>query len=191
MRIAAIVRRWIETLATVFLAWHERRREQHAVTVAFENQQVVVREAQSGRDITRPHFRDGQKMSADLLGSARNNFVILEFPADKVVRRDITVPAGAQKFLSGVVRNQIERLSPWPPNNVVYGFTSETSGENSSVVEVRILMASRTNIDASRDHLAALGVQVDRIVANNPTAEIADKRRSVRDLVVATDRRLA
>ena len=175
MRIAAILRRWIDTLATVFVAWHERRREQQAVTVAFENQQVVVREAQSGRNITRPHFRAGQKMSADLLGSARNNFVILEFPADKVVRRDITVPAGAQKFLSGVVRNQIERLSPWPPNNVVYGFTSETSGENASVVEVRILMASRTNIDASRHHLAALGVQVDRIVANNATAEIADK----------------
>jgi len=175
MRIAAILKRWIETLATVFVAWHERRREQHALTVAFEDQHVVVRAAQSGRNVTRPHFRAGQKLSADLLGAARNSFVILEFPADKVVRRDITVPAGAQKFLSGVVRNQIERLSPWPPNNVVYGFNSETSAENASVVDVRILMASRTNIDASRHQLAALGVQVDRIVANNSTAETADK----------------
>jgi general secretion pathway protein L len=175
MRIAAILKRWIETLATVFVAWHERRREQHALTVAFENQDLVVSAAQSGRNVTRPHFRAGQKVSADLLGAARNSFVILEFPADKVVRRDITVPAGAQKFLSGVVRNQIERLSPWPPNNVVYGFNSETSGENASVVDVRILMASRTNIDASRHQLAALGVQVDRIVANNSTAETADK----------------
>ena len=175
MRIAAILKRWIETLATVFVAWHDRRREQHALTVAFENQHLVVRVAQSGRNVTRPHFRAGQKISADLLGATRNSFVILEFPADKVVRRDITVPAGAQKFLSGVVHNQIERLSPWPPNNVVYGFNSETSGENASVVNVRILMASRTNIDASRNHLAALGVQVDRIVANNSTAETADK----------------
>ena len=54
MRIAAILRRWIETLATVFVAWHERRREQHALTVAFENQHVVVREAQSSRNMTRP-----------------------------------------------------------------------------------------------------------------------------------------
>jgi general secretion pathway protein L len=174
MRIAAILKRWIETLATVFVAWHERGREQHALTVAFENQHVVVRAAQSGRNVTRPYFRAGQKVSADLLGAARNSFVILELPADKVVRRDITVPAGAQKFLSGVVHNQIERLSPWPPNNVVYGFNSETSGENASVVNVRILMASRTNIDASRHQLAALGVQVDRIVANS-TAETADK----------------
>jgi len=174
MQIAAILRRWIETLATVFVAWHERRREQHALTVAVENQHVVVRGA-AGRNITRPHFRAGQKGSADLLGGARNSFVILEFPADKVVRRDISVPAGAQKFLSGVIRNQLERLSPWPLNNVVYGFNGEASGENASVVDVRILMASRTDIDASRHQLAALGVQVDRIVANGSSAETADK----------------
>jgi general secretion pathway protein L len=175
MRIVAILRRWIETLATVFVAWHERRREQHALTVAYEDQHVVVREFRSGRDTTHPHFRPGQKVSADLLRAARNSFVVLELPAAKVVRRDITVPAQAQKFLSGVIRNQIERLSPWPPSNVVYGFNSETSGENASIVDVRILMASRTDIDASRHHLTALGVDVDRIVANNSTAEIADK----------------
>jgi general secretion pathway protein L len=178
MRVAAILRRWIETLATVFVAWHERRREQHALTVAFENQHVVVRESRSGRDITHPthpHFRAGQKVSADLLRAARNSFVVLEFPADKVVRRDITVPAQAQKFLSGVIRNQIERLSPWPPNNVVYGFNAEANAENASVIHVRILMAARTDIDASRHHLTALGVQVDRIVANGSTVETADK----------------
>jgi general secretion pathway protein L len=175
MRIAAILRRWVETLATVFVAWHERRREQKGLTVAFENQHVVVRAAQSGRNIARPSFRAGQKISADCLSAARNSFVILEFPAHKVVRRDITVPAGAQKFLSGVIRNQIDRLSPWPPSNMVYGFNSETSGENASVVDVRILMASRTDIDASRHHLAALGVQVDRIVASISTAETVDK----------------
>jgi general secretion pathway protein L len=113
-------------------------------------------------------------VSAELASVERNSFVILEFPADKVVRRDINVPAGAQKFLSGVIRNQIERLSPWPPNNAVYGFTSASSGENASVVDVRILMASRTDIDAFRSDLAAIDVQVDRIVANS-TAETAGK----------------
>jgi general secretion pathway protein L len=173
MRMPAILKRWIETLATVLLAWHERRREQHALTVAFENQIVVVR-ARSSRDITRPYDQPEQIVSADLPGAVRNSFVIAEFPGDKVVRRDITVPTGAQKFLSGVIRNQIERLSPWPPNNMVYGFNSESSAENASVVGVRILMASRTDIDAFRNHLAALDVEVDRIVANS-TAETTGK----------------
>jgi len=174
MQIAAILRRWIESLATVFVAWHERRREQHALTIAFENQHVIVRGA-AGPNTTRSDIRAGQKVLADLAGRARNSFVILEFPADKVVRRNIAVPAGAQKFLSGVVRNQLERLSPWPLSNVAYGFNGEASGENASVVDVRILMASRTDIDAFRHRLAALGVQVDRIVATDSSAESADK----------------
>lgn len=179
MRMPAVLKRWIETLAAVLLAWQERRREQHALTVAFENQQVVIRKARSGADITgvditSPDDRAEQGVSTDLTGAVRNSFVIAEFPPDKVVTRDITVPAGAQKFLSGVIRNQIERLSPWPPHNVAYGFNSESSGENASVVDVRVLMASRTDIDAFRNHLAAFDVQVDRIVANS-TAETAGK----------------
>ena len=46
---------------------------------------------------------------------------MLECPADRLVTRQISVPAQAEKFLSGVVSNQIERLSPWPLNDVVYG----------------------------------------------------------------------
>jgi general secretion pathway protein L len=174
MRIVAIFRRWIETLATVLVAWDERRREQHALIVTFENQHVVVREARSRLDITRPHYRPEQSVSADQLSAARNTFVIAEFPDDKVVRRDVTVPIGAQKFLSGVIRNQIERLSPWPPTNVVYGFYSEPSPENASVVRVQILMASRTDIDAFQNDLAARDVRIDRIVAKS-TAEAADR----------------
>jgi general secretion pathway protein L len=176
MRIPPILTRWVETLAAVLLAWRERRREQRALTIACENEHLVVRGFRSDRDTAQPQFRAGQKVSADLLHAARNCLVVLEFPADKVVTRDIAVPEKAQKFLSGVIRNQIERLSPWPPNNMVYGFNSETSGENASVVDVRILMASRTDIDASLQQSAALGVEVDRIVTNSLTAATADKR---------------
>ena len=174
MQIIEILKRWIETLAAVLVAFHERRREQNALTVALENQQVIVRQSRSGTDITRPPHRAEQGEPADLRSAARNSFVIAEFPADKIVRRDITVPAGAQKFLSGVIRNQIDRLSPWPPNNAVYGFHSKSGGaENASVVDVQVLMASRADIDAFRSQLAALDLQVDRIVANS-TADTAD-----------------
>ena len=172
MRATAILQRWIETLAEILVSLHERRRQQNAVTVALENQQVIVKEAPPSRDVTRPLYRPAQSLLADLRQPARKSFVIAEFPADKVVRRDITIPAGAQKFLSGVIRNQIERLSPWPPNNAVYGFSSEPNAENAAVVNVRILMASRTDIDAFRNDLAGLDVKVDRIVANS-TAETA------------------
>ena len=175
MQIPAVVKGWLETLAKMFVAWQERQRELHALTVACENQQIVVREPRSSRDITQSEtqseFRAGDIVSADLLRAARNKFVILELPADKIVKRDITVPAQAEKFLSGVIRNQIERLSPWPPNNLVYGFYAEANSESASVIDVRILMASRTNVDASRQLLTGLGVEVDRIVASDSSVE--------------------
>ncbi|SHN87839.1 PilN domain-containing protein [Bradyrhizobium erythrophlei] len=179
MRMPAILKRWIETLATLLVAWHEHRREQRALTIALENQQVVVRETRSSHDITRPQDRPEPNSSAHLLDAPHNSFVVAEFPPDKIVRRDITVPAGAQKFLSGVVRNQIERLSPWPPNDVVYGFDGEVNSENASVFDVRILIASRANIDAFRKHLATLNVQVDRIVANSLIENLDDARKPV------------
>ncbi len=52
MQIPAVVKGWLETLAKMFVAWQERQRELHALTVAYENQQIVVREPRSSRDIT-------------------------------------------------------------------------------------------------------------------------------------------
>src|SRR5262249_43477163 len=85
--------------------------------------EALLRDSRAGTILARVPF--GASPSADLLQSARNGFVILELPADKVVTRQITVPAQARKFLSGIIDNQIERLSPWPANGVVYGFAAE------------------------------------------------------------------
>jgi general secretion pathway protein L len=84
------------------------------------------------------------------------------------VTRQISVPAQAEKFLSGVISNQIERLSPWSLNDVVYGFQTRPGSDASAPIEVRITMASRTDIDAARRELAAFDVEVDRIVARDP-----------------------
>ena len=184
MRIGAVLRRWIEILAALYLAWCESRRELRSLVVTRENGHVVVRHAEPARDAM---LRDAQAgnvvatlppgagFSADVSRAAHNSFVVLEFPADKVVMRRITVPAQAREFLSGVIRNQIERLSPWPANGVAYGFAAEAGAGDAAVVEVRILMAARTDVDAARQDLAALGLMVDRIVARGSDTEAADE----------------
>jgi general secretion pathway protein L len=169
MRIGALLWRWIETLATLFLAWQERRREQRALTLAFDGQDVVVRDfrwAENGahRD------QSGQVNAAELMHMARDSFVVFEFPAERIVTRQISVPAQAEKFLSGVISNQIERLSPWSLSDVVYGFDTKAGSDNAAALDVRITMASRTDIEAARRDLAARGLDVDRIVARDPEA---------------------
>jgi general secretion pathway protein L len=168
MQIDALLKRWIETLATLYLAWRERARERLAITVGFERQHLVVRRARSDKN-AHPDFPPGQILSADAARAARGSFVILEFPPDRLVMRNISVPTQAEKFLAGVVHNQIDRLSPWPVSNLAYGFATGPSGDNPAAVDVRILMASRTDIDAVLARLAALGLQADRIVAATDT----------------------
>jgi general secretion pathway protein L len=185
MRIGAILSRWIEVLAMLLLAWRESQRERHTLTIAFENQHVVIRRKQSGRG----NARAGQEaMFAGLLPRAaapggisstvRNGYVVLELPADKVVTRSITVPAQARKFLSGVIRNQIERLSPWPIGNVVYGFDAAPNERDPAVVDVQILMTSRTDVDAMRQRIAGQGISVDRVVARGSNIEGAEESTS-------------
>jgi hypothetical protein len=124
MRIGAILRRWIEILATLYLAWRESQREHRSLIVTRQNQHVFIRRAEPNRDAM---LRDAQAgnilatltlgtgVSADASRAVNNSFVVLEFPADKVVVRRISVPAQARKFLSGVIRNQIERCRPGRP----------------------------------------------------------------------------
>jgi len=184
MRIGEVLRRWIEILAALYLAWCESRRELRSLVVTRKNGHVVVRHAEPARDamLRVAHagkvvatLPPGAEVSADVMSAADRSFVVLEFPADKVVIRRITVPAQARKFLSGVIRNQIERLSPWPANGVVYGFAVEADAGDAAVVEVRILMAARADVDAARQDLAALGLGVDRIVARGSDTEATDK----------------
>lgn len=184
MRIGAIWKKWIEILATLYLSWLESGRERRSLIVTNENDQLVVRRAEATRDAM---LRDAQagnifatltpgaEVSADVQRAAQNNFVVLEFPADKVFVRRITVPAPAQKFLAGVIRNQIERLSPWPANDVVYGFVAEAGAADAAGIEVKILMAARGDVDAARHDLSAMGLSVDRVVARDSDSEAVDE----------------
>jgi general secretion pathway protein L len=183
MRISAIWKRWIEVLATLFLSWRDSGRERRSLIVTRENGHIVVRRAEPTRDAM---LRDaqagnilatltpGMEIPEDVQRAAHNNFIVLEFPSDKVFVRRITVPAQARKFLAGVIRNQIERLSPWPANDVVYGFAAEAGAEDAAAVGVRIIMAARSDVDAARHDLAALGLPVDRVVARDADTEVTD-----------------
>jgi general secretion pathway protein L len=159
MRIDAVWNRWMEILAALVLAAQERWRARRAMFIALENKRLIVR--QGGR----PDGAEASVAPADLRSAARRHFVTLELSPDEIVVQRINVPAQAREFIPGIVRNQIERLSPWPADQVVFGFDAEASAEDPAVLDARVLMTSRANVEAAREELAAVGVAADRIVA--------------------------
>lgn len=184
MQIAAIWKRWIEVLATLYLSWSEAGRERRSLVVTRERGQVVVRRAQPTRDAM---LRDAQagsvlavlapgaEVSPDLQRAIHTHFVVLEFPEDKVFVQRISVPAQARKFLAGVISNQIERLSPWPAKDVVYGFAADAGTEDAAAVDVRIVMAARSDVEAARQDLTAFGFSADRVIARDPDSDAPDR----------------
>jgi general secretion pathway protein L len=107
----------------------------------------------------------GTRAPDDVVRAARNGFVVLELPTDKIVMRRISVPAQAREFLPGIVRNQVERLSPWPVDQTVYGFDAAVSQEDSAALDVRVFISSHAAVNGARDELDAIGLPPDRIVA--------------------------
>ncbi len=185
MLVGTFLRRWIDVLAGVYFAGREALRARQSLIVACENGHFIVRRAQPNRvSILQPEQRDeaegdtvvavlsaGTPASAEVMRAARSGFVILELPAVMVVVRRITVPAQARAFLPGIVRNQIERLSPWHADQAVYGFDAEVNAEEAATLDVRVLIAPRAAIDGARAELAAIGLPVDRIVTCQRNAD--------------------
>ena len=172
--IIAVLKRWIEVLARLLLAWREHRRSQRTLMISEENGALLVRQsgaAVAGRNAEPKPIVLSTPTAKRISRSARGRFVILALSADKVVTRHLNVPAQAREFLAGIVRNQIERLSPWPTGEVMYGF--DANAEDGGSLDIEVLMTSRTTIDDVRARLAAAGLEVDRIVARRPGEDTA------------------
>jgi general secretion pathway protein L len=167
VRIDLILRRWIDILAVLALAWRETWRSRRAFVVAREKTGFVVRQG-GDRGAIVATAAAGSPAAAEFIRIARRRFVTFELPAADVAVQRINVPAGAREFLAGIVRNQIERLSPWQGDQVAYGFAAETNRRDAATLHVQVLMTSRAATTAVCEELAAIGLSIDRIVAREP-----------------------
>ena len=182
MQIPAFLRRWIEVLASVYFTCYEAWRARRPLIISCEDDHFTIRKTQptSATDIRfeRPDELDGPvltvgvPMSPEMTRAARDSLVIFELPADDVAVRRISVPAQAREFLPGIVHNKMERLSPWRADQTVCGFDADVSTEDPTVLDVRVLIASRAAIDVAREKLAAIGLVVDRIVTVQRNTEM-------------------
>jgi general secretion pathway protein L len=134
----------------------------------------------------------GAQAPAEVTQAARTSLVVFELPADVVVMRRMAVPVQAREFLSGIIRNQIERLSPWYADEVAYGFDADVSAEDAASLDARVFIVQRSTIEQARGELDGLGLQVDRIVTRQPASRRPDaKEESAAAKPVAVWSRLA
>ena len=181
MQIDTLLRRWIDVLAATYFAWRDAWRAQRTLVITCENDRFVLRKAppdnggtirqgapdeQEERQPVLAVLTAGERASDEISRSAHRGIVVLEIPSENVVVRRITVPVQAREFVAGIIRNQIDRLSPWHSDQAIYGFEADVDAEDSATLDVRVLIASRAVVDAAREKIMTIGLAVDRVVAS-------------------------
>jgi general secretion pathway protein L len=154
---ATILPRWVTILAdlanTARLSWQRR-------------ETILVSEADGYLKI-----RAAGEMIADVAvgtpiadaNALRHSLVRLAVSDAMIVRRRLAVPAQAREFLSGVIANRIERLSPWPVAQISYGFDADVEANDAGMLEIVVFITPRAQIDAARARLTASGLSPDQI----------------------------
>ena len=180
MDIGTLLRRWIDVLAATYLAQCEAWRARRSLMVTCRDGTFIIRKTSHSEGSTDSEQSEssalavvaaGEHLPAEVSHLARASYVTLELPIANVAVRRITVPSQARDFVGGIVRNQIERLSPWRSDQVSFGFVAEIDAKDPAALEVRVLIASRAIIDEALDQLAAIGLSADRITASPPNGD--------------------
>ena len=87
------------------------------------------------------------------LASARWTAVELRLRPDQVLQRSLSLPAASREFLPAIIEHKLERLTPWRPDRVLYGYRVLDEAEATGLT----VALSATSKDFVTAPLAALG----------------------------------
>jgi general secretion pathway protein L len=93
---------------------------------------------------------------------------------DKILFRSIDFPKAAANFLDGMVRAQIDRLTPWSAGNAVFGWTQPQPIANERIA-LMLVATSRQNIQPLLKFAADVGAASIRGLADTPAAAPASE----------------
>jgi general secretion pathway protein L len=90
---------------------------------------------------------------------ARSSIDVMLAPS-RFIFRSLELPQGARQFLDGVVRSQIDRLTPWSANEAVFGWSEPTDTANGQI-SITVAATARSQVaPIARAAMAARANQV-------------------------------
>ena len=91
------------------------------------------------------------------LASARWTAVELRLRPDQVLRRTLSLPGASREFLASIIAHKLERLTPWRPDRVLYGYRIAEESEGGTLA-IELFATSRDIVAAPLQALGALGL---------------------------------
>ena len=126
--------------------------------------------------------------------------VELRLRPDQVLRRTLALPAASRDFLAPIIEHKLERLTPWRPDRVLYGYQI-LDGTETGAVTVALTATSKDLVAAPLKALGEIGLVPTAIGAEDgpltsplrvnlfkgaPKAARVDSRRMVSRVALMT-----
>jgi general secretion pathway protein L len=124
--------------------------------------------------------RPSPALPADWQAAFRGSRVETDLAPAQVLFRPLDFPKQAADFLDGMIRTQIDRLTPWPAEDAVFGWSSPLlSGQER--IELTLAATSKQEIEPLVQLAAGLGAQSLTAFAKPPAASDSHEKIKVFD----------
>lgn len=168
--------RWIDRVAAVIIALHARLSPSRTVELVEQDAGVFAVGASASERV-----RIGDDGIAGALpeGLAASRAELVLRP-DRFVFRPLELPRRAGEFLDGIVRAQIDRLTPWSAVDAVFGWSAPAEIANDRIV-VTVVATARSLIEPLIRALTGAGataIKISTVIPGpNPVAVAVFERQ--------------
>jgi general secretion pathway protein L len=159
---------WIDDVAaglTLFGTMLRRSRRIELVEQADGSFLVVDMSRQAPKRANGPSLRIDENGMADPISPqarsllAQSTVDVMLLPSHFIFR-SLELPKGARQFLDGVVRSQIDRLTPWSANEAAFGWSEPTDTGNG---QIAITVAATARSVVAPIARAAMAARADQV----------------------------
>lgn len=98
----------------------------------------------------------------------RRRAVVLRLPPEAGLSRELSLPAAADSSLPQLLRREMDRLMPWPGDQVWLSAQVLRRVESGRKIEVELTVVPDTAVESARQALAAIDVPVAAIELDGP-----------------------
>jgi len=169
---------WIDLVARAQLTWVARSSSRRCVRLVEEAGAVFRAEIDRGRGAAerlpdQVRFAQGSAngvVSPELAAAIRGSRVELILEPGRCLTRPLELPKRATEFLQGIVRAQIDRLTPWSASEAIFGWTPPTEPAQDRI-RVTVVATARALITPYLQALAKLGASSIVVSTISPIAD--------------------
>jgi general secretion pathway protein L len=164
---------WLDQVAATATKLIESLATQHTAQLIEEDDGAFSVHASPERDSTRTgpaNFTDGKFQGpAELKALLSGQHVELIMQPRRFLFRSLELPGQATEFLEGIIRAQIDRLTPWNAQEAVFGANSTTDAANQRIL-VAIAATARERLQPFMDAMRQFDVKSVAICTKAPNA---------------------